>query len=212
MGLDLIVVGKAKTGCETEFRAILGKRTKREALSQQEIERFQQITTPAIETLGAPRVGTDAAANAWMINVQQKNGSQKSDTEIINQYRGYHVLSLLTDCDGAPQYSHGGLYDGVDETSFRGAFLNDCSSLIDKPTLERAWTDVMAPEDAISYGNLLLAAAEKEPQNPKTGFFAKVFGGKKQLTPVDEQRAILRSAGKWYIFWGKRGHHIEAFY
>ena len=46
----------------------------------------------------------------------------------LDEFSGHYVLRLAKS-DGVPTYSAGGLYDGVDGTSFRGAFLKDCRNV-----------------------------------------------------------------------------------
>ena len=52
-----------------------------------------------------------------------------------------------------------GSYEGADETSFRGVFLNDCQDVLGKDLLNEAWNHKF-PEEAVAYGKALLAAAE----------------------------------------------------
>ncbi len=77
---------------------------------------------------------------------------------MLKEFDGYYVVRLVK-CDGVPVYSHGGLYDGADETSFRGAFLNDCQDVLSKALLADAWNHKF-PEQAVAYGERLLAAAD----------------------------------------------------
>jgi hypothetical protein len=120
-------------------------------------------------------------------------------------------------CDGVPNYSHGGLYDGVDETSFRGAFLQDCPDVLGKDLLSEAWNNKL-PEAAISYGQALLAAAAAaETRSFATKPWHTILsriGLAKAAEPVAiaEQLDIVRAAGRWFIFWGERGHPIRAWF
>ena len=50
---------------------------------------------------------------------------------VLKEFEGYPVVRLL-ECDGVPKYSHGGLYEGADETSFHGALLNDCRDVLQR--------------------------------------------------------------------------------
>ena len=114
-------------------------------------------------------------------------------------------------------YSNGGLYEGVDETSFRGAFLKDCRDVLGKDLLNEAWNNKF-PEAAVSYGQALLAAADaaetagRGPQERRT--FLSRIGLAKQSAPVpiSEQIDIVRAAGRWFIFWGERGHPTHAWF
>ena len=67
MGLDLLVESCAKPGHEGEWRRLLQRTFDDEELSETEIERFQEISIPGYERIGAPRVGHDKAADQWII-------------------------------------------------------------------------------------------------------------------------------------------------
>nr|WP_294846629.1 hypothetical protein [uncultured Sphingomonas sp.] len=114
-----------------------------------------------------------------------------------------------------PKYNHAGLYEGVDETSFRGAFLDECGDVLSKELMLEAW-DNRFPEAAIEYGRDLLAAAEQAAAHPpshRRGLFG--FGGRSKSpssTPFEDQLDIAQSAGKWFLFWGERGNAIRAWF
>ena len=213
MGLDLVVEGCAKAGHEAEWRRILERAFADSQLSEAEIARFKEISVPGYERLGAPRVGFDAAADAWIIEAQ-KPQTPEAAAATLRQFAGYYVLRLVK-CDGVPTYSNGGLYDGVDETSFRGDFLKICRNVIDKQLLEAAWEHKL-PEAAIAYGRALLAAAdaaEKSPRDAHRNLLSRLGLVKSaEPTPLSEQLDIVRAAGRWFVFWGERGHPIRAYF
>jgi hypothetical protein len=107
------------------------------------------------------------------------------------------------------------LYPGADETSFRGSFLNDCRNVLGKKLLYDAWNHRF-PEQAVAYGKALLAAADaaeaagRVPER-RRGLLARL-GLAKEREPVAlaDQLDIVRAAGRWFIFWGERGHAIRA--
>jgi hypothetical protein len=215
MGLDLVVEGCAKPGCESEWRRLLERFFAGKEPSEVDIARFQDISIPAYERIGAPRVGFDSAADAWI--AERQNAKSPEDiAAVLKQFHGYYALRLAK-CDGVPNYSNGGLYNGVDETSFRGAFLSDCGDVLDKHLLNDAWNSKL-PEAAISYGQALLAAADTadaahvSPQLRRT--FLSRIGLAKTVEPeaIAEQLDIVRAAGRWFIFWGERGHAIRAWF
>ena len=213
MGLDLVVEGCAKAGHEAEWRRILERAFADSQLSEAEIARFKEISVPGYERLGAPRVGFDAAADAWIIEAQ-KPQTPEAAAATLRQFAGYYVLRLVK-CDGVPTYSNGGLYDGVDETSFRGDFLKICRNVIDKQLLEAAWEHKL-PEAAIAYGRALLAAAdaaEKSPRDAHRNLLSRLGLVKSaEPTPLSEQLDIVRAAGRWFVFWGERGQPIRAYF
>ena len=215
MGLDLVVEGRAREGQELEWRQIL-ERSFSDQAKERDAARFTEISTPPYARIGAPRVGFDPTADDWMINASGA-GTPEQIATVLKQYHGYYVLRLLK-CDGVPKYSNGGLYDGVDETSFRGAFLSDCRDVLSTELIDQAWGHKF-PEEAISYGRELLDAAEaaesrSESSGPERGIFSLFARKKRALGPIplDEQLDIVQAAGKWFIFWGERGHAIRAWF
>jgi hypothetical protein len=182
-------------------------------LSDAEIARFTEISIPGYERIGAPRVGFDAAADAWIIEVRKAQTSEDV-AATLKEFSGYYVLRLAK-CDGVPVFSNGGLYDGVDETSFRGDFLKSCRNVIDKRLLEAAWEHKL-PEAAIAYGRALLAAADVAATSPRDTHrnFLSLLGLVKSAEPppLPEQLDIVRAAGRWFVFWGERGHAIRAYF
>jgi hypothetical protein len=215
VGLDLVVEGCAKPGHEPEWRRILKHSFAGHELSKSDAARFQEISIPGYQRIGAPRVGFDSAADAWIIEAR-KATTPENAVATLNEFHGYHVLRLLK-CDGVPIYSNGTLYDGVDETSFRGAFLKDCWDVLGKHLLDEAWNNKL-PEAAISYGRALLAAAdaaEAAGRAPKPRWTVlSRLGLAKTAEPVTiaGQVDIVRAAGRWFIFWGERGHPIRAWF
>lgn len=103
-----------KRGYEAEFARLLPLLEDSDAETLR--ERFFEIITPVFETLGAPRVGIDEAADEWL----RTKVSPARFEEARNRMRGYYVLDLLPSCDGFPLYSnyHAG-QEGRDRYSFR---------------------------------------------------------------------------------------------
>lgn len=226
MGLDLIVEGAAKPGHEVEWREIVGRVFRGEPVSDADIERYQSISIAAYEQVGAPRVGYDVAADAWILEVRNATTDEEK-AKVLEQFHGHYALPLVK-CDGLPVITHANLYDGVDETSFRGKALELCDDVMPAELIEQAW-DHKFPEDALRYGQALLDAADAAekagpppaPEAPasepaKPGLLARLFGKRKspepEHVPFSEQLKIVRLAGRWYIFWGERGNAIQAWF
>ena len=226
MGLDCVPLGRAKPGLEAEWQTIMAELYAGKQISDETRERLIEISIAAYEAVGAPIVGTDSAADAWALK-HKPDDSEATDAEFLQQMAGYRVLDLVPKgCAGLPKYCNAPLYDEVDETSFRGAFLNDCEPIIGEELLARAWTDFMSPEEAVAYGQALLEAAAEArqagslPQVPaekKKGLIGKLFGGSSKKpaereVSLKDQLDILEAAGAWYRFWGELGHPIWANY
>ena len=134
---------------------------------------------------------------------------------MLKEFDGYYVVRLV-ECDGVPKYSNGGLYDGADETSFRGAFLKDCKDVLSRNLLKQAWNHKF-PEEAVAYGKALIATAEiaavtDKPTRQRSLLSRLGLTKDREPIPISEQLAIVRSAGRWFVFWGERGHAIRAWF
>jgi hypothetical protein len=213
MGLDLVVEGCAKPGHEKEWRRLLERAFSGSRMSEAEIAHFNEISVPGYERIGAPRVGFDAAADAWIVEIRKAKTSEEI-AATLKEFRGHYVARLVK-CDGVSTYSNGGLYDGVDETSFRGAFLKSCMNVIDNQLLKAAWEHKF-PEAAIKYGQALLAAADAGETSPRIvhqNFLSRLGLVKStEPLPLPEQLDIVRAAGRWFTFWGELGHPIRAYF
>jgi len=215
MGLDLVVEGCPKPGHESEWRRLLERSFADQELSKAEFERFQEICIPGYERIGAPRVGSDSTADAWILEAQ-KAKTPEDAAVVLKKFEGYYVVRLVK-CDGVPQYSNGGLCEGADETSFRGSFLNDCQDALKKDLLNDAWNHKF-PEAAITYGKALLAAADSTEAAGRTPKRRHTLLSRLGLAKTDEpiaiaeQLDIVRAAGRWFIFWGEPGHPIRAWF
>jgi len=214
MGLDLIVEGCAKPGHEKEWRQLLRRSFADEELSSAERSRFQEISIPGYQRIGAPRVGYESAADQWVLGAR-KPTTPEENAAVLKEFEGYYVVRLVK-CDGVPEYCNAGAYEGADDTSFRGAFLSDCEDVLSKQLLKEAWNHKF-PEQAVEYGKALLAAADiaEHGDNPKRRrTLLSLLGLHKQRAPVSlgEQVDIVRAAGRWYVFWGERGHAIRAWF
>ena len=217
MGLDLVVEACAKPGHEAEWRRLIERLFAGADLTDAEIAQFQERSTPSYERVGAPRVGYDAAADAWIIKTR-KAATPEEVTAVLKDFHGHYALPLV-ESDGLPPFSNGGLYEGVDETSFRGAFLRWCVDVLPADLIDKAWEHKF-PDAAVAYGPALLAAASAaaangprpKPAPPKPGLLARLGLAKPtpEPAPFEEQLAIVEAAGKWFVFWGERGHPIRA--
>ena len=202
MGLDLEPMGRAVAGQEAEWERLMEILYKGGDAPPDHAARLLGVSVPPYADISAPRVGFDAAADAWMIARARRAGETKPDAEIIAATKGYYVVELLLGkSDGVPAYSNSGLYD-VGATSFRGEFLKDCTEFLDTSTITLAWRNFTRPSEAVAYGQRLIAALNR-PVGPLSGGAAGGLG-------VQEQRQVIDIAGRWYVFWGRRGNPIWA--
>lgn len=212
MGLDLCVEGRAIPGYEAEWESIIRRFFAEEGLSDDEVERFESISLPAYASLGAPRVGSDPAADNW---IADQMADRMGREQAIAENDGYYALALI-ESDGLPKFTNARSYEGVDETSLRGKFLESCTLVLTKKLIDAAWNHRM-PNEAVTYGESLLAAAADarsgktlSPRNPS--MLRALFGSAPEIIPLDLQLDIVETAGRWFVFWGSRGHPIRAYY
>jgi hypothetical protein len=225
MGLDLYPAGRAKPGHEAEWEKFMQTLYERKEETEEAAKRRFAVSIQPWADIGAPRVGYDSEANAWALTEPLRDKNM-SDAEVLNDMHGFYVLELMRGkCEGLPKYTHAGMYD-LDETSFRGSFLKYCEELLGNDLMVTAWTDCMPPEEAIAYGRELLAVANRASRErivlvkPEPAAQAKEPPKKRaaeeemerEEPTLDEKIDILREAGRWYVFWGKRGHPIVAWF
>jgi len=223
MGLDMRPMGKPKPGYERLYQQLfailqgvekqsqefLEKLGSKRALSQDELlEHWYAIQIPTYETIGAPQVGRDAAANEWITKMYAQTDQQMTEEEFIKEYEGYYVIELAAEEDGVPMYRA----MEQDENVFRGQFLTDCIDLVGKELVQEAWETKLAPA-TLDYGQRLMAAADAIAKEHGLEYL------KTQRIPRDTDEEslesklhILFSAAKWLIFYGRNGHGYEADY
>lgn len=238
MGLDLTVLPKPKPGHEAEFETLwreineadgklpklTGRKPRKSLLgrllaraeprfdTEAARARFYEISDPAFSQLGAPVVGRDPEADAWLRARLEAGGLDAAGVaERLEQMKGYHVLALAQPCDGLPVYSNSGLGGGVDETSFRGEFLKVAEAVLTDLVME-AYLPMRA-EDAVQTGGYMMRRAAE---------FAREYGvqhvlGDRTFVYVNDGDPatwahIADQAGRWYCFWGAKGHGIDPSY
>ena len=117
MGLDLVVEGCARPGHETEWRRLVERSFADDRLSKAEIARFNDISVPGHERIRNVWVGTDAAADAWIIEVWEGANLRGGGGGTEGVLR-LSTLENFVKCDGVPIYSNGGLYDEFTRSLF----------------------------------------------------------------------------------------------
>jgi hypothetical protein len=208
MGLDWNPMARPKRGHDKEFVKVF-RALERDAPKEGDarLARFREISQAPFETVGAPRVGFDRTANAWLA---RRIRDKRKRAKAMITMKGYYVLDLLPECDGFPRYTNNGAYDGVDRYSFRAQFLFDCEKILGKRLMALAYKSMLADEVA-RYGEAL---------DEKARAFAKREGVRiveGREVAYDESSAesradIIFAAARWCRYWSKRGHGLEPYY
>jgi len=231
MGLDWNPMARPKPGMEAELERLvaeidagavsrgeglvarlLGARRLSKQETEARIERFREISEAPYVTLGAPRVGFDPAADAWLRGKLEAGGKLAELEQTRAETRGYWVLDLLPPCDGFPLYTNHGAYEGLDRYSFRAQFLDDAREIIGKDLHARAWNKMFARELA-AYADALEVKAR--PWAERAGVIAMATTADAPPFGEDDpasQAHILFSAIRWCRFWSARGHGLEPWF
>src|SRR5689334_9557235 len=80
MGLDWLAGNRPKPGHEAEFASILAKKEEGEEITDEVHERFADISICAYTQVGAPVVGVDRVADAWVL-AQVRHQAQHARNE-----------------------------------------------------------------------------------------------------------------------------------
>ncbi len=208
MGLDWDPMPRAKPGHEREVAEIVMafRRTQDKGL----FARFGEITEPAFETLGAPRVGIDDAADAWLRTMVAPD---KFDAARAGMH-GYYVLALLPECDGFPMYSNHSVSQQLDRYSFRAQFLRDVEDELGPELFERAYEHLTVDEH-VAYAAALLDTARRFAREHRVEHVEHVDRATSNTYDEgsDELRAhILFAAAKWAAYWSSRGHGLSPWF
>jgi hypothetical protein len=250
MGLDWEPFGKPKPGFEAECWTLMGQLTKeknwlqpspvrhspipagetRESLR----ERWKAISISPYETLRAPRVGSDPAADAW---IRSQYGIVPNRPvpidEWVQKYDGFYVLALVPENDGLPLYSNYGLDSwSWERWSFRAQFLTGCRDILGEALLEDAWVRHTAPQ-LTDYSERLMscAAAYAETHGVTDVLPLRLLDDNvtrvamADVAYVSGQPAVhgdsesprfkahlIVSAARWAAFWASHGHGLYANY
>lgn len=235
MGLDWNPIGRAKPGFEAEFsklereldgladpsrapprpsllKSLLSAFTGRHLEDRKSaiVGRMAEISTPVYETLGAPRVGTDPKADAWMIARVREDDPTASAQAILDEHRGYRVLDLLPDNAGFPVYATGG-YEGTDRYTFRAQFLQRQKPRLGKDLIEAGY-EPMTAAGLGRHGERLLAKATDWAAEIGRPELLTQRDPPENATPDEDGCHITASAAQWCLFWSRHGCGMEPYF
>lgn len=206
MGLDWLAGYRPKAGSEELFWQLFGELEV--SMDEARLDQWRSLGVPSYECLGAPVVGVDPEADAWLIERLAGHGvfGDAARAQVV-RLKGHVALELAPESYGLPMYTHGGLYDGVDETSFRGEFLYDCEACVG-PELLAAATVRKRPADGLVYGEALCDAALVWARANGCEHVIGVYDWRED-DPLARIAHIVDSAGRWCRFWASRGHLLD---
>jgi hypothetical protein len=170
------------------------------------VARFEDISEPHWSQLGAPVVGQDDEADAWVRDLWAQGilaKADKDETSAIKRLAGTHVLELLPDCDGFPNWTG----SSGERCSLRGQILNECEAILSQDLIGRAWQPMLASELAAWSGDLFAALERAREQR---GILPD--GRDTQLETTEGQANAVECAAKWARYWSARGHGSDPDY
>jgi hypothetical protein len=213
MGLDWNPGNRPRFGFESEFSRLAdGICKQRIKQGSPDHTRFFEISISAYETLQTPQVGSDPHADEWIRTKYHQQPRGMSEAEWVKRFQGFYVVPLVPPCDGIPRYSNGSPGGYVEPYSFRAQFLHDCESFVPSRLLNSAYESKL-PDATIAYGRELLSIGEAFAR--KNGFDPREFAASDEDLAHQTPRYladIVLSAGRWCLFWGERGHMLDAFW
>lgn len=213
MPLDWNPLSKPRAGHEEEFHRILALDLGAldEETQEAEVQLFQAITVAPFETLEAPRVGIDEAAEAWLLEQAREADAEGRIDELREDMMGYPVLDLLPPCPGLPAYGGDG-FAGIDRYTFPGERVEQAVAIIG-PALAGQARETMGAETLAAYGQALLDRARAYAS--QHGFDHLETQREPPSAPADSPEAlahVLLAAAQWCQWWSERGHGLEPHY
>ncbi len=97
----------------------------------------------------------------------------------------------------------------VEPYAFRGQFLKDCTEIVGEELVNEAWGS-KRPGETTAYGHALLKCASEYAQSHQINLDS-VHAAEDPDSP-ESHLDITQAAGRWCIFWGERGHWLEAYF
>lgn len=231
MGLDWNPGNKSKSGFEAEHEAIVRRIIDKDYIDEEPssgglfgffakskpddrptkeslLQRFGEISSSAFETLDAPRIGFDEAANRWAQTYHEENRIDEPLEEWLESVKGLYIVWLVGDCDGVPTYTNGAPGGYVEPFSFRAQFLVDCTQIIGEELLEASY-ETKTNAQTLAFGKALLQkAADYARQHDLNPDSLETEDPDSEEFKLD----VVLSAGRWCVFWAEKGHFLEAYW
>jgi hypothetical protein len=214
MGLDWNPIGRPKAGHEDEFDRLFSLLVQRDTPIDREqvTKQWLGIQISPFETIKAPRVGFDPAADAWARDRYRAIPQPtNSEAEFVRSLEGYYVVALAAPCDGIPVYSNGAL-GYVEGYSFRAQFLLERSGLLGEEVTARLYRSCLA-KDLAALGGTIREVATSYASRENVLHVEHVWGADGIAPDSAESTAhILFSAARWCEYWSSRGHGMDAYW
>lgn len=197
MGPDWEPLARPRPEHVAEFAALLSRL---QATGDESVlDRMNAIAIPPYETLGAPRIGIDDAADEWL----RTRVSEDDFYDTSMKMHGYCVLDLLPPCDGFP--TNQPTWPKLDRYTFRGLVLagvrDDLGALLDEARY-------MSADQLEDYGERVMARARRFARDHRIMDVEQVSGLPSEARSIASRARIMFAAARWCLFWSRRGHGL----
>jgi hypothetical protein len=200
MGLDWEPLGRPRPEHGVEFATLLARL---QAGDETVLDRMNAIAITPYETLGAPRIGIDDAADDWL----HTQVSEDDHYETCMKMHGYYVLDLLPPCDGFPVYTSYPTWPKLDRCTFRGALLLDVRD--DLGALYHEAFLYKSHDELEEFGERIMARTRQLAREQRVMEVELVAGLPSYVPRSIESRVhIMFAAARWCLFWARRGHGL----
>ena len=207
MSLELEPLPRAKLGHEREFvdlfkKLAVAKASRREQLMQW----IADVSEPAYAVIGAPRVGFDESADAWLRTKVEKSNRLAELDAIRADMHGTYVLDLLPPSEGFPVYRSS---LEVERYTFHAELLRATSDELSTELCEAAYT-MMLPEALSDFATRLFVTADRFAADHRLPEHVATIREPVFPEGTDGRRGhILYAAAKWCEYWSVRGHGLS---
>lgn len=201
MGLDWEPLARPRPEHADEFATLLARL---QATGDETVlDRMNAIAIQPFETLAAPRVGYDIAADDWL------RGRIANEDEIYDsliKMQGYYVLELLPAYDGFPVYANEGAHRRY---SFRGATLaearRELGTLYDEAFRYRSG------EQLEDFGERVMSCARRFARRHRIMEIELVREARYPRQSAESRAHVMFAAARWCLFWARRGHGLAPY-
>ncbi|CAN5822300.1 hypothetical protein BH11MYX2_BH11MYX2_33080 [soil metagenome] len=210
MPLDWEPLPTAKRGHEAEYESLFKKLAHaRPDRRDQLTDWFSQVAVPTFETIGAPRVGYDDAANEWLLKRAQKSNRTDAEVEELKvEMHGYYVLEIMPPCDGFPVYSNHLTSEHLERYAFNAELLLPLQDILGTELWRLVQTAHLAA-DHMEIGKRLDATAQKfVTDNKLADTIATIREPVFPEGSAERKAHILFAAAKWCTYWAARGYGL----
>lgn len=180
----------------------------RRAAHEAMAKRIDEIGILPEETLGSPRIGFDAEADAWWKERYEAGNKKIPFEETLQNVHGLYVAALAPRSDGLSSYSNGWFPGSYCEPyTFRGDFFKDFEKWLGQSLVFEAWKP-HRPAALIDYGARLRAAAidyARAEGIPLEDVEGRDGPELEYGTPPFEVNVVF-SGARWCQWWGERNH------